>query len=64
MFKCTACGDRIRYNKAWGHHSVPFGYGDTWCSLKCCKTNKLNKKLDKRQNRKWRRVLKKFQFNA
>lgn len=29
----------MKYHRAYGHHSIPWGYGDVWCSKKC-----LNKK--------------------
>lgn len=49
-YRCLACMRKPRYSKAWGHHSVPFGYGDVWCSFKCLQSNKIGK-LDKRQKR-------------
>jgi len=36
---CKECGGKIDLRRAWGHHSLPWGYGDFWCSRKC-----LNKK--------------------
>lgn len=33
---CASCGKRkIRWQTAWGHHSLPWGYGDVWCTRKC-----------------------------
>lgn len=36
-FKCEKCGKRCTWKKAWGHHSIPWGHGDIWCSKKCLK---------------------------
>lgn len=33
--KCIACGKKCTWKKAWGHHSIPWGYGDIWCSKRC-----------------------------
>jgi hypothetical protein len=52
--RCLACGDSINYSKAIGHHSLIYGHGDIWCSLKCCKSNK-KAKLDKRRHRRFKR---------
>lgn len=54
---CLACGDKLRYKKAIGHHSIPWGNGDVWCSWKCCKSGK-KAKLDKRRKRKQKRIWK------
>lgn len=48
-FRCLACDKKIRYSKAVGHHSIPWGHGDVWCSWKCCKSGKVYKKIDKRR---------------
>lgn len=32
---CLKCKKKCTWKKAWGHHSLPFGYGDVWCSKKC-----------------------------
>lgn len=30
---CLFCGKKhMHWQKAWGHHSIPWGYGDIWCS--------------------------------
>lgn len=52
--RCYACGSRIRWKAAVGHHAIPYGYGDTWCSWKCCKSGKVAK-LDKRRERRLKR---------
>lgn len=32
-FGCLHCGKKkMHWQKAWGHHSLPWGYGDIWCS--------------------------------
>ncbi len=36
--KCLFCGKegkKINYKYAMGHHSLPWGYGDIWCSSRC-----------------------------
>lgn len=60
--RCYACNKKARWKAAIGHHSLPWGYGDVWCSVKCLKSRKEHK-LDKRQRRKLRRVLGK-QYNT
>ena len=52
--RCYACGARVRWKKAVGHHSLPFGYGDLWCGWKCAKSGK-KAKTDKRRNRRIKR---------
>lgn len=56
--RCYACGDKVRYKAAVGHHSLPWGYGDLWCSWKCChsgKTARLDKRRERRMRRKYKR---------
>ena len=48
--RCLSCMKRIRWKKAVGHHSIPWGNGDIWCSWKCCKSNKIGW-FDRRQMR-------------
>jgi hypothetical protein len=55
--RCLACGDRVRLNKAVGHHSLCWGNGDLWCSWKCCKSGKVARP-DKRRERRLRRMYK------
>lgn len=32
---CLHCGKiHMHWQKAWAHHSLPWGYGDIWCSEK------------------------------
>lgn len=52
--KCYACHRRVRWRAAVGHHSLPWGYGDLWCSWKCCNSGK-EFRADKRQRRKIRK---------
>lgn len=52
--RCRACFKRVRWKAAIGHHSLPWGYGDLWCSWKCCRSGKVAKP-DKRQLRARRR---------
>ncbi len=54
VFKCDACGRVPNYKKAWGHHSLPWGHGEIWCSEKCLNSGKKHK-MDKRQQRSWNR---------
>lgn len=37
--ECLYCSNKkMKYKTAlWGHHSVPFGYGDIWCNSRCLK---------------------------
>lgn len=56
-YRCEACGKRPRYSKAWGHHSLPFGYGEAWCSEKCLDSGK-KARPDKRRERRINRQLK------
>lgn len=57
--RCYACGDRVRYSRAIGHHSIPWGYGDIWCSEKCLNSNK-KARPDKRRERRLNRRSSKF----
>jgi len=56
-FRCSACGDMPNFKKAWGHHSVAWGYGEVWCNEKCLNSGKIRKRTDKRRqrsvNRRW-----------
>lgn len=52
--RCPACGGKIRYSKAIGHHSIPWGYGDIFCSWKCCNSGKIARP-DKRRERRLKR---------
>jgi len=52
--RCLACGKRPRFKKAIGHHSLPWGYGDLWCSEKCLNSGK-TARPDKRRERRLRR---------
>ena len=56
IFKCYACGKKPRWKAAVGHHSIPWGNGDIWCSWKCCNSDKVYE-LDKRQQRSQKRRL-------
>lgn len=40
--KCIVCGKKPKYRYAIGHHSIPWGNGDIWCTKKC-----FNKKIKK-----------------
>jgi hypothetical protein len=55
--RCFACGSLPNYKKAVGHHSIPWGNGDIWCSWRCCRSGK-SFSPDKRQRRKYKRWLK------
>lgn len=61
--RCLACGNRMRYKKAIGHHSIPWGYGDIWCSWKCCESRKIAKE-DKRRIRRMNRRYKGLVINV
>ncbi len=49
--RCLACDKRVRWKAAIGHHSLPWGYGDLWCSWKCCKSGKVAKPDYRRERR-------------
>lgn len=55
--RCLACGDSPNYKKAVGHHSIFVGYGDVWCSWKCCHSGKIARP-DKRRERRLNRNFK------
>ena len=39
--RCYSCGSRCNIKKVIGHHSIPWGYGDIWCSEKCLMSGKI-----------------------
>lgn len=54
---CYGCGKRCKYNRAWGHHALPHGYGDVWCTKKCLRSHKVFKgriRKKKQRNKKFR----------
>lgn len=55
MVRCYACGRRVRWKAAIGHHSLPWGYGDLWCSWECCRSGKVAKPDFRRERRLRRR---------
>lgn len=61
--RCTACGKHPRYLGAVGHHSLPWGNGEIFCSWKCCRSGKVEK-LDKRRERRLKRRYGKSLFAA
>lgn len=33
---CHRCGKtKMDPRYAWGHHAIPWGYGDVWCTKRC-----------------------------
>lgn len=52
--RCLACDGKLKYSKAYGHHSIAVGPGGIWCSLKCLDSGKIAK-VDKRRLRSWKR---------
>lgn len=33
---CMNCGKtNMNWRTAYGHHSLPWGYGDVWCTKRC-----------------------------
>jgi hypothetical protein len=56
--RCEACGSKIRFKAAVGHHSLMVGVSSIWCSWKCCHSGKIAKP-DWRRDRRYRRKLKK-----
>ncbi len=61
--RCLACGKHPRYLGAVGSHSLPWGYGEVFCSWKCGKSGKIAK-LDKRRERRLKRRYGKSLFAA
>lgn len=58
--RCDSCGKHCKFNRAWGHHSLPFGYGEVWCTEKCLFGTEKRKKqprLKKIRNKKYRFTL-------
>lgn len=53
--KCENCGKSCKYNRAWGHHSIPWGYGDVWCSEKCLDSPKKRKKKPRKKKLRGRK---------
>jgi len=35
LARCEGCGKHCKFNRAWGHHALPYGYGVVWCSKSC-----------------------------
>ena len=58
--RCLACGNKLRYNKMVGHHSLPWGNGDIFCSWKCCNSGKVAKPDKRRERRIKRRFKEKY----
>jgi hypothetical protein len=58
--RCLACRKRLRYKSMIGHHSIPWGYGDTWCSWKCCHSGKIAGP-DKRNARSVKRRVRRYE---
>jgi len=59
--RCLACDKKVRFKAAVGHHSLPFGNGDLFCSWKCSTSGKIAKE-DKRRARRFNRKNKKNPF--
>jgi len=55
LSKCEKCGKHCKYNRAWGHHSIPWGYGEVWCSEKCLYGPKKRKKKGRKKKLRGRR---------
>jgi hypothetical protein len=62
-FRCLACDKKVKYSKAIGHHSIPWGNGDIWCSWKCCKSRKIHKRVDKRRFGRYIRKCRRLGFD-
>lgn len=54
IIRCFACDKKVRWRAAIGPHSLPWGYGDLWCSWKCRKSGK-EAKPDWRRERRHKR---------
>jgi len=35
VMTCDKCGKRLKYKRAWGHHSIFHGVGEVWCNAVC-----------------------------
>lgn len=33
--RCGECGKSVKWNRAWGHHSIPWGHGTVYCNYEC-----------------------------
>lgn len=33
--RCPKCNKKPSWKRAWGHHSIPWGNGDVFCSRRC-----------------------------
>lgn len=56
--RCYACGGKIKFHRAYAHHSLPWGFGDIWCSEKCIKSRKKARIDRRRTNRLFRKIKK------
>lgn len=56
--RCYGCDKKVRYSKAYGHHSLPWGHGDLWCSERCFDKGKVAKPDYRRVRRINRKFLK------
>ena len=56
VLRCYACAKKVRFDTAVGHHSLPWGCGELWCSWECCESGKHKiAKPDKRYERRIKR---------
>ena len=58
MSRCIACDKKLRWKSAIGHHSIPWGHGDIWCSNKCLQSGKKAKRDKRRERREKRKLFK------
>lgn len=59
--RCYACNKKLKYSKAIGDHSIPWGYGLIYCSWKCCRSSKISRpdrRRERRLKRKYGKALK------
>lgn len=40
---CMECGkEDSNWRWVWGHHSLPWGYGDIWCTSRCYRKHRID----------------------
>lgn len=55
LARCENCGKRCKYNRAWGHHSIPWGYGEVWCTKECLYGPKKRKRTPRKKKNRGKR---------
>jgi hypothetical protein len=64
--RCHACGHKLRWKAAVSRHCLPYAGSEMWCSWECCrsgKTAKVDKRRERRMNRKFKDFSRLFEGN-